>query len=109
MQIDSTASFLDYDIYYKLDKKIRRKLDNCSQQYLLLTDGEKSKWQVIYEDTSADNSKDNAWFCELLIKNLSEEDFENEFYKLKAFVAIDFLNETWGSRHMLEPIPKKSN
>lgn len=109
MQIDSTASYLNYDLYYKLERNIRKRLDDCSQDYLFLTNGEKSKWQIIYEDTSEDSSRDNAWFCRLLIKHLTEKDFENEFYKLKAFVAIDFLNETWGSRHMLEPIPEKNN
>ena len=111
MQIDTSASFVEYDHLLKISKEVNKKSSICSLTLLTPENGDKTKWQLVQEDImrkfQVEPPRDTAWLCKLLLKNLNYQDFNNHFYKLKAMLAIDLVNEKWGRRQMLPPIGNK--
>ncbi|MCE2611711.1 hypothetical protein LVD13_01925 [Flavobacteriaceae bacterium D16] len=110
LTLKSHLLFYDSSPFPKIPRNSKEAIIECDDNIMFTSQGKASKWQYIgTRFESEEGIEDSAWFCQVLLEELSASDYKSDFYKLRIFIVMDFVNEESGPRLMLPPIPEKKD
>jgi len=100
----ASATFREYDPWNKVDKKVVVVLFECEGQMIELAKKQDSKWINLFEKFESTQTKENpSILYHVMTENLSENDLNSYYFKLKMFHLFDMVNEEWNKQSLTVP------
>ncbi|MBO3117674.1 hypothetical protein J4050_13035 [Winogradskyella sp. DF17] len=95
--IESPA-FQDYDPKYKVNKETLVALFECERKMIELAKEKDFKWNKLFNTFESPEVKENpSEVYEVMVKNLTDNDLNSYYFKLKMFTLFDMVNSKWVS------------
>ena len=98
--IESTT-FRDTDPFFKVDNETKLALFECEHEMIELAKEKDSKWQKLGNFDSPEIKENPDLIYQVMVGNLSENDLNSYYFKLKMFNLFDMANPKWGKSLML--------
>ncbi|WP_145758329.1 hypothetical protein [Sediminicola sp. YIK13] len=94
-----SETFQEYDPWHKIDKQIAVTLFECERRMIELAKKEDSKWINLFDKFEAPETMESPeMMYQVMQENLSEEDLNSYYFKLKMFNIFDMVNAKWASQ-----------
>jgi hypothetical protein len=86
-------AFRQYDPWHKVDKQNGVAVKECAYEMIASLQEKDSRWQQVFGPSEAAESTENpAQMYEAMVENMSEEDMNSYYFRLKMFELFDMVN-----------------
>jgi len=93
----NAAAFQEYDPFFKVDNETKLALFECENEMTASAKEKDSKWRDIFVDSeSAARVENPDQVYDAMIRAMSEEDLNSDYFRLKMFRLFDMVNANWG-------------
>jgi hypothetical protein len=89
----TSSTFQEYDPWHKIDKEIAVTVFECERELIELAMQEDTKWRDLlsrFESSKLNSNPDILY--KVMLENLSENDLNSYYFKLKMFHIFDMVN-----------------
>lgn len=94
----ASSTFQEYDPWHKIDKEIAVTVFECERELIESAKQEGTKWRDLFSkfESSEINSNPDILY-QVMTENLSENDMNSYYFKLKMFQLFDMVNIKWNT------------
>ena len=98
------SAFQEYDPFFKVDNETKRAVFECEYEMIELAKEKDSKWQKLSNLESPEIKENPDLIYQVMAENLSENDLNTYYFRLKMFHLFDMVNSKWENRSAMPAV-----
>lgn len=102
----NSATFMENDPFFKVDNETKMAIIECEREMIGSAKEKNPTWHKLSSFEAQDFKEKPEQIYQMIEENLSENDLNSYYFKLKMFNLFDLVNTNWGTS-LQKPVSAK--